>query len=224
MSINSSSQPLWWRQLKAIPGAINRSQHKWLNWGALGYIIFGVLLALNLPDDGFNRFLLVDAFCSKIEMMVPSIEKYEQVSNFRNVTRTVLSVLWALSPIMLFLIIINLRPRKIPGWIYNNYWRQFPKALFLSVFSIILFGGFIYLFVVMPVDIEAKVNSEFINRGIAVLKAKSHNKFWLGMMGSLECLSVALFLWFCIAYIYVLVLLVFGFFRNFYFLFIKKDN
>lgn len=219
-----NNQPLWLRQLKAIPEKMNRSQHKWLNWGALGYVVFGVLLALTLPEDGFNRFPLVDTFCSTMESLVPSIEKYEQASNFKNVTRSVLSVMWALVPALVVLIIASLRPKQIPEWVRTDYWRQVIKFLLLSIVAIIFCGALIYFFVVMPVDIQAKVDGEFISRGIVGLKAMSHSRFWLGMMGGGVSLAVALFIWFLVAYVYALALLVFGFFWNIIQLFTKKGN
>ncbi|WP_157205497.1 hypothetical protein [Methylomonas koyamae] len=193
---------------------IRRNARWLLRLTVLGYVTFGVLLALIFPDDGFSRLSMVDAFCSKMEMLVPSIEKYVQASDFKNVTRTVLSVMWALFPIMTSLFIASVRFKKVPELVFNNYWRRFLRNLMLSVFAITFCGGLIYLFVVFPFNIQEKVDSDFINRGTAGLKAMSHSRFWLGIVGSLEILSVTIFVWGLIAYIYASVLLIYGLFIN----------
>jgi hypothetical protein len=220
----TSGQPLWLRQLKAIPETINRSQDKWFIWAALGYAVFGVLLALILPEDGFTRFSLVDVFCSKMEMLVPSIEKYEKASNFKNVTRTVMSVMWALFPIMSILVILSLGFKKVPELVLTNYWRQFPKVLAVSIFAIILSTGLIYFFVALPIDVQETINSGPFNRGTAGLRAMGHSKFWLGVIFSWINIGTAGFVWVLVANIYALMLLVFGFFINFYYLFVTKEN
>lgn len=214
--INKTTQNVF---AKLIDG-INNSKHRGLNWSVIAYLIFGLLLAMFLPEDITLDDTLIGKFCSMMAALVPSIPNYAKISNFPNVATVFFSVMWLMSPPILVIMVLSLAPRKLPDWVIQYDWKMVPKIFVGGVFAVLFCLLFIYLFVYMPVDLAEKVKSEAVmNRGKAINLVMSHSRIGLAMYGSLLILATVVFATMLIAHTVAILFAIYVFFRS---IFIRK--
>jgi hypothetical protein len=86
---------------------------KWSAASVIGLsgLMFGLLMALSLPDDVLIRSELVRTFADVMASLIPSIGNMENMSSFPQATRLFFSTMWSLVPVQIVAMLL------VPGFI-----------------------------------------------------------------------------------------------------------
>lgn len=148
-------------------------------------LVFGICLAVAMPDDAVSRSVLARAFSDGMSTLIPSINYFSKISEVPEVTKVFLSVMWLSVPINAYLFL------RIPGSIRFDQEivnRKWWALLALAVLA--------YLLIVRPIIWYPMSSHELTGNAFTptVLKLVSHSRVWLGVIGSSVCFCTAVVL------------------------------
>lgn len=161
----------------------------------LSLIVAAPILAYALPENGLSRWPIAAAFTDLVARYVPSIDKFTAVSQFPQVTRLFLAVLWGMvSPAFLIACLMttpqtnHLRRMQAPEW---AVWTA-PLAA-VAMFWVVLFMPFVEV----TSRAELPCGPTPFEEGLCLL---SDSRLWLGLFCTLYVLAadisaVAMILW-----------------------------
>lgn len=161
----------------------------------LAIIFISTVIACSLPENALSRWPTSAVFTDFVAGYVPAIDKLAALSQFPQVTRLFLALLWGVAfPLLMILILLtkpqenHLRRMKAPEWIV---WMT--PLMAVAVCWVFMWMPFIN--VIRLSDFQC--DSTPFEQGICLV---STSCFWLGLFGALTVVTVAMcvigiFLW-----------------------------
>ncbi len=179
----------------------NSSRNRYLLSGEkLGRIIFAVILispliAYSLPEDVLSRWPAFDVFADFVAGYIPAIDKLSALSQFPQVTRLLLALLWGIAFPLLMTLILFTKPQE-------NHLRRMKAPEWIVWMTPLMGIAVCWVFIWMPfIDVirlsDFQCNSTPFEQGICLI---STSCIWLGLIGAITVVTVAMcvigiFLW-----------------------------
>jgi hypothetical protein len=185
--------PLERRRGPQTPESRDRDRNSSVVWiGAM--VVVGITIASILPADVELRFPHLRAFAAFMADVIPSIAHLAAVSAFPQVTRVFLAIAWASVPVIAMTTLYS--PVFSPDW--DKIGRH----------PVLVIGGMLLLsaaFIAGAVWFPPIDPARFDNAAgtMLVIKAISTSRVWLGVVGTLYCWGVAMFLLMSVAAVYI---------------------
>lgn len=181
------------RKAEQVPDGADRSGF-WLTGEALAkisilFILASPLVTYSLPETALMRWPAAAVFADFVSQFVPAIDKLTRLSQFPQVARLFLAMLWGIAfPVLLILALLtkpqqnHLRRMKAPEWLV---WTA--PLMIIAFCWLILFMPFIDAVNLREFDCDQTP----FEGGVCLA---STSRFWLGLLGSTCAIVVAIFI------------------------------